>query len=109
VKTNLRRSERDLLNAFAVQRPDHSWSLLMINKDPIRPVRISVHGVNGTKSSPLVHQPATLVTYSANEYRWHADGPNGHPARNAPPTKRTIGNDQPLELPSWSISVLRFR
>ena len=101
VRTNLGRHEESLLSAFALQRPDQSWSLLMINKDPTHPARISVAGVKGSGN------PATLITYSTSEYRWHADGQNGWPERNAPPSQSTVRIDQPFTIPPWSISVLR--
>jgi hypothetical protein len=104
VRTNLPKAEQGLVDVFAVERPDRSWSLLVFNKDEARGVRLSVGG-----SAPWAHNQgaATLVTYSAAQYRWQADGPNGHPVRNDPPAVRTVRVDQPVVIPPWSMSVLR--
>ena len=104
VRTNLPKTERSLIDVFAVKRPDRSWSLLVFNKDETRGARLFVGG-----SAPWAHAggAAILVTYSAAQYRWQADGPNGRPVRNDPPAVRTVRVDQPVVIPPWSVSVLR--
>ncbi|WP_131989487.1 discoidin domain-containing protein [Chthoniobacter flavus] len=91
----------DHFSAFALQRPDGSASLLMINKDPSRPALITLRG------DRAFHGAATLVTYSARQYHWYAEGPHGRPTRNEPPLQRTVRADQLLTVPAWSISILR--
>lgn len=93
----------DHFSTFALKRPDGSLSLLMINKDPNQPVRVSF------RSNRALHGEATLITYSSKEYHWHADGPNGRPTRNEPPSRRTVRADQPFTVPAWSVSVLKSR
>ena len=91
--------QANLLSAFAVKRPDGSRSLLVINKDPKRPVRLSLKG--------LGKQSATLTTYSSAEYSWHADGEEGHPSRSLPPCHQQVSVDQPINIPPWSLSVIK--
>jgi hypothetical protein len=88
-----------LLSAFAVKRPDDTRSLLVINKDAKSPVRLSLKG--------LGKQSATLTTYSSKEYSWHPDGEGGHPSRNLPPTTQKVSADQPINIPPWSICVIK--
>ena len=92
---------KDLLSVFALQRPDNRWSLLLINKDPAHEVRIAIRGWNPWTGS------ARLVTYSADQYHWRDDGAEGHPTRNLPPSTKTLTSDQPINIPPWSLSVLR--
>ena len=103
VHANLGPHDEDLLSAFALERPDKSWSLLMLNKDAAHPARITLAGVKPSRES------GTLLTYSAREYRWHADGRDGHPERNATPARSTVRIDQPFTIPPWSISVLHIK
>jgi hypothetical protein len=91
----------DHFSAFALKRPDGSSSLLMINKDPSRPAQITLQGDRAFRGA------ATLITYSAQQYHWYAEGPHGRPTRNKPPSQRTVRADQSFTVPAWSISVLR--
>jgi hypothetical protein len=106
VRTNLPKAEQNLITILAAKCPDQSWSLLVFNKDETRGVRLTVGD-----STPWAHpgNAATLVTYSAAQYRWQADGPNGHPVRNDPPAVRTVRTDKSVVIPPWSICVLRGR
>ena len=96
------KGDRNLLQAFAFRRPDGSHSLLVINKDPKKPVRLSGSFLRKEDKGSM-----TLTTYSPAEYAWHPDGTNGHPSRNLPPSSRSIPAGQPVEIPPWSITVLR--
>jgi hypothetical protein len=91
--------QENLLSAFAVKRPDGTRSLLIINKDAKRPVRLSVKG--------LGMQSSTLTTYSSAEYSWDADGEGGHPSRNLPPTTQKVLANQPIVIPPWSLCVIK--
>jgi hypothetical protein len=101
VEVDLPRNTRDRFSAFALRRPDGTPSLLMINKDPNRPLQVTL------RNDSSFHSATTLLTYSAKEYHWHADGPEGRPTRNEPPSRRTVRTNQPFTVPAWSISVLR--
>ena len=92
---------KDLLSAFALQRPDNKWSLLLINKDPVHEVRIVIRGRNPWPGS------ARLVTYSAEQYYWQADKAAGHSTRNAAPSRIIVQGNQNFTLPAWSLSILR--
>jgi len=101
VRANLPDAERDLLSAFALRRPDGKRSLLMINKDPVRAITVSL------KPKALGPNALRLTTYSRKEYQWVAKQQNGHPSRNHPPSTQVIPGDRPVTLPPMSISVLR--
>lgn len=90
---------RSLVSTFALMRPDGSRSLLLINKDPRNPVRVSPKGLGIT--SPR------CVTYSAKQYAWKPDGLMGHPSRNMEPSVLRLSKDQFVTLPPWSLTVIR--
>ena len=104
VRTNLPQKKNNLLSAFALKRPDQSWSLLVINKDPKHAVRFSLGNFKGFEATSSGN---ILITYSAKEYSWQAAGPNGHPSLNNPPSRRPIRIEEPITVPPWSISVVR--
>jgi hypothetical protein len=102
VSTNLQGSQRKLLSAFAVKRPDATWALLLINKDDHHSMQLSLAGMPGADAGR-----GRLVTYSSAQYQWRSDGPNGHPIRNEPPARSAVNLAEPIILPPWSISVLQ--
>jgi len=84
-----------LLEGWAICRPDRSRALLMINKAD-HPVTVAVHGM---KSS-------LVSLYGSRQYRWLADGPKGHPVRNAAPvTSPCLANS--VTIPAFTLAVLR--
>jgi len=90
------RGHSHLLEGWALCRPDHSRSLLLINKAD-HPVTVAVHGM----------KPSELTLYGSGQYRWYADGPDGRPLRNLPPTLRKLRADQPISIPAGSLVVIR--
>ena len=94
------------LSAFAVKRPDNSWGLLLINKDPQKtftarlffdPVDVGGHRRMG--------EAKMLDQFSREQYEWIPDGDNGCPRRSLPP-RRTIVTGPEVSLPPYSISVV---
>jgi F5/8 type C domain len=84
-----------LMEGWAICRPDRSRALLMINKAD-HPVTVAVHGMR-----------SSLVSlYGSRQYRWLADGPRGHPVRNAAPvTSPCLSNS--VTIPAFTLAVLR--
>ena len=103
VHSNLPSRKQSLLSTFLLKHPDGSTALLVINKDPSHSVRLSF---KGSKAKGFFSGSCRLVTYSAKQYAWHADGPNGYPSRNVSPVSHTLCGDRPIQIPPWSISVL---
>ena len=99
-----------LLSAYAVQRPDGLWSLLLVNKDPERDwtLRIRFAGAaNGGEE--FLRGPADLYQFSSAQYLWWANGGKGRPLRSRPPVHTVLpGPDTvTVRLPAWSLSVIR--
>jgi hypothetical protein len=87
--------EEGLLEAWALCRPDHSRSLLVINKAD-HPQSVAVHGMKAS----------VVSMYGSRQYRWMEDGRNGHPLKNLPPDSSAC-NGGFVTLPAFTLAVLR--
>jgi hypothetical protein len=100
-----------LVTAYAVERPDGQWSVMLINKD-----RDNDHAVNvefadgGTKHARHFNGSVERITLGPAEYQWHeGEKGGGHAEPDGPATKTTLkgGADAKYTLPKASIIVLR--
>ena len=95
-----------LVTAYAVERPDGQWSVMIINKDRdnARSVKIAFTGPDRSFAGPV-----DRITFGAAEYQWHPDGVNGHADPDGPPGKSKVtgGRETLYQLPKASIVVLR--
>jgi hypothetical protein len=100
-----------LVTAYAVERPDGQWAVMLINKD-----RDNDHAVNiefadaGTKHARHFNGAVERITLGPAEYQWH-DGENGsgHAEPDGPATKTTLQGSAGAKytLPKASMIVLR--
>ncbi|HVO09448.1 MAG TPA: discoidin domain-containing protein [Vicinamibacteria bacterium] len=100
-----------LVTAYALERPDGQWSLMLVNKD-----REQAHGVTirfSAEGQPDRRFAGTVerVSFGANEYQWRPNGAEGHPDPDGPPVRSTLsaGQQTVFSLPRASITVLRGR
>ena len=115
-----------LVTAYAVERPDGQWSVMLVNKD-----HDNDHSVRVAFSDPVTKRDRFFsgtvdrVVFGPAEYQWHADPVpggvpegrrrgwgNGHADPDGPPSKSTVaagGPDTVYQLPKASIIVLRGR
>jgi hypothetical protein len=115
-----------LVTAYAVERPDGQWSVMLVNKD-----RDSDHSVKMTFTDTVPGANRYLsgkvdrIVFGAAEYQWHPDpapsdakperggrGGTGHADPDGPPSRSTLtaaGPETLYQLPRASIIVLRGR
>jgi hypothetical protein len=97
-----------LVTAYAAQRPDGEWALLVINKDQenAHSVRIRFHDYQ-SKSDQAFSSEVQVVTFGSAQYVWRplarAADPDGPPLR----SEIHADSDTTYELPAASIVVLR--
>jgi hypothetical protein len=99
-----------LVTAYAVNRPDGRWSLLLINKDRDHDHAVKVSFTDAESGQTRFFDgQVDRITFGAAEYQWHPDGRNGHAAPDGPPSRSTVtANATTLHrLPRASIVVLR--
>ena len=116
-----------LVTAYAVERPDGQWSVMLVNKDPDHdhPVKIAFRDpVSG--DDRFFFGTVDRVVFGPAEYQWRPDPVpagaalptatgrhrrlSGHADPDGPPSKSAVtaaGPDTLYELPKSSIIVLR--
>lgn len=100
-----------LITAYAVRRPDTTWALLLLNKDPKRSHTVQIDFRSTEARSPAhLTGPTTEIQYSSRQYVWHAAGNDGYARPNLPPARRVHpagAGKGTFTLPPYSITVLR--
>ncbi|QNI30890.1 discoidin domain-containing protein [Alloacidobacterium dinghuense] len=102
---------RTLVTAYAVQRPDGQWSLMVINKDYDNPhsVKIAFHDADTSTDNSYVG-PVTRITFGKEQYRWHSAMRDGYADPDGPADKSTLPDGaRSFVLPPASMTVLRGR
>lgn len=89
--------------AYPVQRPDHTWAVLLVNRD-----EATAHAVRLNIGGHTAPGPYQVVQYAARDYTWLASGADSHPTRDDPP-HRFFAKDDALALPAYSITVVQFK
>lgn len=101
-----------LVTAYALQRPDGQWSLMLINKDPDHPhlVRLVFHNADA-KRDTYFQGTITMITFGSVQYQWHAARKKGYADPDGPPASAQLtgGENTQYNLPTASVTVLRGR
>ncbi len=99
-----------LVTAYALERPDGQWSLMLINKDYDHPhqVRIVFHNAESNREDSF-SGPVTMITFGKAQYLWHPDRKKGHADPDSPPVKSTLtgGENTMYTLPAASLTIVR--
>lgn len=113
-----------LVTAYAVERPDGQWSVMLVNKDPDNSHSVKVSFAGGPGGDRFFSGTVQRIVFGAAEYQWHPDPAppaasgnrgrpmmSGHPDPDGPPSKSALaaGAGTLFELPKASIIVLRGR
>jgi len=100
---------QEIVTAYAVQRTDSSWSLMLVNKSPKDEYSVKVSGLNGDSlNSVFAANPSAMWQYSPQQYTWHANGVNGYASPNLPPVRFAPASDGRLRLPPYSLTVVNW-
>ena len=108
--SNLKDSEGNVLvTAYALERPDGQWSLMLINRDHdnAHSFRIVFHASQDKKT--WLDGPATVITFGKEQYQWHPDRKRGYADPDGPPSKSTLtaSENTLFNLPAASLTVIR--
>ncbi len=102
----------ELVSAYAVERPDGLWSLMLVNKDHDRDHAMQIVFTDSVSHHDRYFTGAVdRVSLSEAEYQWHGDAATGHPDPDGPAATTRIegGRDMTYQIPKASIVVLRGR
>lgn len=96
---------RPLVSAYAVQRPDGQWALMLVNRDPkaAHAASLDFKGARGFAG------PVEVWTYDRSRYAWKDAGQQSRPSLDLPPRRRRQAGARPVVLPPWSLTVVRGR
>jgi len=100
-----------LVTAYAVERPDGEWSLLLINKDSANAHTFRIQFADAAKPGTSRHFDGkiSVTTFGAEQYVWHPEGSKSHADPDGPPAVSSLDAMAAMEftLPRASITVLR--
>jgi F5/8 type C domain len=114
-----------LVTAYAVDRPDGQWSVMLVNRDQHNDHAVKVvFNDPGTGRVRHFAGPVDRVTFGSAEYKWHSEGEHGppdaegspsrsgergHADPDGPPSRSKVsgGAETFYQLPMASITVLR--
>ena len=101
-----------LVTAYALERPDQQWSLMLINKDHdhARQVKIAFRD-EASGQDHAFGGKVTMITYGREQYQWHLSRKNGYADPDNPPAKSSLEGEATTlySLPAASVTVLRGR
>ena len=95
-----------IVTAYALHRPDGLWSLMLINKDPNQAHEVKIV-FRTTSGAGAFAGPAEVVQFSPQQYQLSSDRENPAPLKSDPPARFSLGQSAPINLPSYSLTVLR--
>jgi hypothetical protein len=98
-----------LVTAYPIERPDGTWSVMLVNRDPDNDHSVKVAFANAeTKRESFFSGSVVQTTLGAGQFQWHPGAGTGHADPDGPPSKSTVngGADTLYELPKASLTVL---
>jgi F5/8 type C domain len=97
-----------LITAYALQRPDGQWSVMLVNRDQENSHKVRVVFDEHENARTFTGQ-VNVATFGSAQYQWHPDTTGGFPEPDGPVAKSTItaAADISFELPKASMTILR--
>jgi hypothetical protein len=98
-----------LVTAYALQRPDGQWSLMLINKDYDHPHQVHIVFQDDKGARRGFVGPVATVTFGKAQYQWHSARREGYADPDGPPLRSTAtgGADALYTLPAASLNIVR--
>jgi len=101
-------ARNNLVSAYAVQRPDGDWSLLIINKDQESAHSVKISFSDSTQpGSGFFNGELAVKIFGRAQYQWHPATLRADPDGPIASTKINANADTQFELAPSSITVLR--
>jgi hypothetical protein len=99
-----------LVTAYAVQRPDGQWSLMVVNKDQENAHEVGISFDDAEKAKAgFFGGPVSMTSFGKEQYQWHATAQGGFADPDGPAVKSTVtaGAGTKFKLPAESVTVIR--
>jgi len=101
-----------LVAAYALERPDGQWSLMLINKDHDHAHEVHILFRNAdTRTDSWFAGPVTRIIFGKDQYQWHPARKKGYANPDGPPSVNKMNGDRGTRysLPAASLIILRGR
>ncbi len=98
-------NDKPLVTAYALDRPDGMWSLLIDNKDTIS--RTLTVQFDGPWGAAHFRGPVTVATFGREQYRWNGHGPTDAPHPDAGIRRYRLFGTTQFQIAPESLTVLR--
>jgi hypothetical protein len=99
-----------LVTAYAVERPDGQWSVMLVNRDQYNAhsVKLVFSDSDNNRDRRFAGQ-VDRITFGSEQYQWHQQGISGYADPDGPLAKSVVqgGAGELYQLPKASITVLR--
>jgi hypothetical protein len=95
------------LTAYAVKRPEGSWSVMLVNK-AAQARRVTLRFADAQSHGDSMYSgTVSEITYGAAQYEWHARGAKSTAAPNDPPVRSSVAASDAYDVPARSVTILR--
>jgi len=99
-----------LVTAYAVERPDGQWSVMLVNRDQYNAhsVKLKFFDSDNNRDRRFAGR-VDRITFGSEQYQWHQQGISGYADPDGPLAKSVVqgGAGELYQLPKASITVLR--
>lgn len=95
-----------VITAYALHRPDGLWSLMVINKDPTQPHEVKIVFRRNSGTGAFAGS-IKVIQFSPQQYQLSSDWEHPVPVKSDPPARFTVGESTPINLPAYSLTVIR--
>ena len=99
-----------LVTAYALERPDGQWSLMVVNRDQENEHRMRIEFHDSAKNlDRFFSGPVSVSTFGSAQYQWHPNDKGGIADPDGPLAKSSVIGNQgtTYEFPKASVTVLR--
>jgi len=98
-----------IITIYPVQRPDGSWSVMLINKDQTNAHTVRIVFDAGEGHTKAFAGAVTMTRFGSEQYVWQSEGLNSHADPENPPATSVVESapGTTFALPKASITVLR--
>lgn len=101
------RKDQSPIAAYSIRTPSGKWSVMVINKEAHKTFNVDIKIENTSDKKIIFWKPTHFIQYSNEQYKWKADGSNGHPVRSLPPSFKKIDRSSDISLPPFSLTVIK--
>jgi hypothetical protein len=98
-----------LVTAYAVERPDGQWSVMLVNRDQYNAHSVKLVFSDSNNRDRRFAREVDRITFGSEQYQWHQQGISGYADPDGPPARSVVqgGVGELYQLPKASITVLR--